>query len=60
MAAQFKEILKQTVPYYQQGAPLLLEAYAVYEDIATGKLIAQLKWRNLSHQTVQAVMLHSL
>ena len=55
MAAQFKEILKQTIPYYQQGAPLLLEAHAVYEDTATGMLIAQLKWRNLSHQTVQAV-----
>ncbi|MEG1360856.1 MAG: hypothetical protein RSE23_14445, partial [Clostridia bacterium] len=55
MPAQLKEILKQTNPYYQQGAPLLLEAHALYEDTTTGKLVAQLKWRNLSHQTVQAV-----
>ncbi|MEG1015286.1 MAG: hypothetical protein RSI33_13670, partial [Clostridia bacterium] len=55
MPAQLKEILKQTIPYHQQGAPLLLAAHAVYEDSATGRLIAQLKWRNISRQTVQAV-----
>ena len=55
MAARFKTIIKQTNVFYQKGAPLLLEAHAVYEDDDKGQLIAQLKWRNLTHQAVQAV-----
>ncbi len=55
MSTSLKVILKQTQPFYQQGAPLLLEAHAMYQEEATGQLIAQLKWRNLSHKTVQAV-----
>lgn len=49
-------IEKRTAPSYIEGSPLILEAYALHEDTATGRRIAQLKWRNICQQPVRAVM----
>lgn len=49
-------IEKRIAPSYTEGSPLILEAYALHEDTATGRRIAQLKWRNICQQPVRAVM----
>ena len=48
---------KITNPQYAEGSPLLLEACALYLDNVEKQCIAQLKWKNIGNQVIQAILI---
>ena len=54
---RLKELVTNRTPEYVKGCPLLLEANALYLDNVTNNCIAQLKWKNLSADTMRAVLI---
>jgi len=50
-----KQLMKLTEPMYAEGAPVLLEACALYADNTSNGRIAQLKWLNLDPRTIKAL-----
>lgn len=57
MAERLISLMKVSEISYSEGSPLLLEAYALYQDTATGQCIAQLKWKNIDSRPIKAVMI---
>ena len=57
MAERLNSLMKVSEISYSEGSPLLLEAYALYQDTTTGQCIAQLKWKNIDQKPVKAVMI---
>ena len=57
MAERLNSLMKVSEISYSEGSPLLLEAYALYQDTTTGQCIAQLKWKNIDQKPIKAVMI---
>lgn len=55
MSARYTRLFSLPENQYQEGSPLLLGAGALLTDTATGKILAQLKFTNLSPKKVQTV-----
>lgn len=47
MSTNLRVLTKETQPQYAPQCPVLLEACALYGDSASGRCVAQLKWRAL-------------
>ncbi len=54
MSERFTRLFALPEALYAEGSPLLIEAGALLKDNGTGRLIAQLKLKNLGEKTVQA------
>ncbi|MBR2942703.1 MAG: FMN-binding protein [Clostridia bacterium] len=50
-----RELMKDVRVQYAPGAPLMLEACALYADANSGRCIAQMKWKNLEDKPIRAV-----
>ena len=50
-----RELMKDIRMQYAPGAPLMLEACALYADANSGRCIAQMKWKNLEDKPIRAV-----
>lgn len=51
-----KLVWKETESKYAENSPLVLTACALYKDENTAKCIAQIKWQNISDQSIASVM----
>ena len=54
MSERFTRLFALPAVLYAEGSPLLLEAGALLRDNESGRLIAQLKLKNLGEKAVQA------
>ena len=54
MSNRFQELCRLPVNLYAGGSPVIIEAGALLKDTTTGKVLAQLKIRNLSEKKLTA------
>ena len=54
MATRYLNLFKSSQELYTAGAPVVIEAYALHKDQATGKVVAQLKLKNISAKRIVA------
>ena len=55
MAERYTRVYTQQGQFYCPGAPIIIEAGALLKDNQTGKIIAQLKFKNISSSTIRAL-----
>ena len=53
MAERYKRLYALPENLYTSGSPILIQAVALLKDTQTGKILAQLKLKNLFHKTVK-------
>ncbi len=53
---RLKLVWKETEPQYAENSPLVLMACALYHDENAAKNIAQIKWQNISSQSIASAM----
>ena len=54
MAGRFQELFRLAPNQYYKGSPVVIEAGAIQKDTVDGRILAQIKIRNLSEKTVNA------
>ena len=54
MAGRFQELFRLTSKLYLEGSPVLIEAGALQKDTQTGKVLAQIKLKNISLKNIIA------
>ncbi len=57
MAERFAEVFRLPKDLYVEGSPVLLEAGVLLKDTKTQKMLAQLKFRNLSEKTIKGLLI---
>lgn len=55
MAERYTRVYTQQGQFYCPGAPIIIEAGALLKDNQTGKIIAQLKFKNISPNSIRAL-----
>ena len=55
MDERYTRLFALSEKYYAEGAPLLIAAGALLKDNRTGKVLAQIKFKNISSKTIKAV-----
>lgn len=55
MAERYTRVFTQQGKFYYPGAPVIIEAGALLKDNQTGKIVAQLKYRNISSKSIRAL-----
>ena len=55
MAERYTRVFTQQGQFYCPDAPVIIEAGALLKDNQTGKIIAQLKFKNISPNTIRAL-----
>lgn len=55
MAERYTRLYSLQENLYQEGSPILISAGALLKDNSTGKLLVQLKFRNISNYVINAV-----
>lgn len=55
MAERYIRVFSQQERLYCPGAPVIIEAGALLKDNETGKIIAQVKFKNISSQNIRAL-----
>lgn len=56
MAERYTRVFSQNGQLYCPGAPVIIEAGALLKDNQTGKILAQLKYKNISSKTIKALV----
>ncbi len=57
MAERFTEVFRLPKDLYAEGSPVLLEAGVLLKDTVTQRILAQLKFRNLSEKAVRGLLI---
>lgn len=60
MAERFIRVFSLSERLYAENSPVFIEACALTKDSQTGKLFAQIKFRNVTRKVIKAVNLHLL
>ena len=55
MDERYTRLFALSEKYYAEGAPRLIAAGALLKDNRTGKVLAQIKFQNISPKTIKAV-----
>lgn len=55
MAERYIRVFTQQGQFYCPGSPVVIEAGALLKDNQTGKIIAQMKFKNISPKTIRAL-----
>lgn len=55
MSERYSRLFSLPTNLYTEGAPVLIAAGALLKDNRSGKVLAQLKFRNISQKTIQSV-----
>jgi hypothetical protein len=55
MSERYTRVFTQQGQYYCPGAPVVIQAGALLKDNQTGKILAQIKFKNISPQNIQAL-----
>lgn len=55
MSERYSRLFSLPTNLYTEGSPVLIAAGALLKDNQTGKVLAQLKFRNISQKTIQSV-----
>lgn len=55
MSTKYEVLYKKEEELYSEGAPIIVKAYALYKTGDTQSLIAQIKFQNISNQTIKAI-----
>ena len=54
MNSRYEELFKTNEALFYKNSPILLEAYGLYKDITDGRIICQLKFKNIGENIIKA------
>ena len=60
MSERYTRLFSLTSPLYAAGAPVMITAGALLKDNQTGKVLAQLKIKNISDKAIKGVSVRIL
>ena len=58
MSSRYEELFKTNEPLFYKNSPIVLEAYGLYKDLTDGRILCQIRFKNIGEDFIKACKIY--